>query len=62
MRHVAAPEDVRGKCTALLQRYDASNSEWQLGKTKVWSPRKNGCPSKALGDGLCPMVLLTGRF
>uniref|UniRef100_A0A2K5Z7E7 Myosin X n=1 Tax=Mandrillus leucophaeus TaxID=9568 RepID=A0A2K5Z7E7_MANLE len=28
--------DVRGKCTSLLQLYDASNSEWQLGKTKVF--------------------------
>ncbi|XP_037384993.1 unconventional myosin-X isoform X2 [Talpa occidentalis] len=36
MRNVAVPEDIRGKCTALLQRYDASNSEWQLGKTKVF--------------------------
>uniref|UniRef100_A0A5F9CPP5 Unconventional myosin-X n=1 Tax=Oryctolagus cuniculus TaxID=9986 RepID=A0A5F9CPP5_RABIT len=36
MRNLALPEDVRGKCTALLQCYDASNSEWQLGKTKVF--------------------------
>ncbi|XP_043345161.1 unconventional myosin-X isoform X2 [Cervus elaphus] len=36
MRNVALPEDIRGKCTALLQLYDASNSEWQLGKTKVF--------------------------
>ncbi|KAM4875157.1 unconventional myosin-X [Thomomys bottae] len=36
MRNVALPEDVRGKCTALLQLYDASSSEWQLGKTKVF--------------------------
>ncbi|XP_028348627.1 unconventional myosin-X isoform X2 [Physeter macrocephalus] len=35
-RNVALPEDVRGKCTALLQLYDTSNSEWQLGKTKVF--------------------------
>lgn len=35
MRNLALPEDVRGKCTSLLQLYDASNSEWQLGKTKV---------------------------
>ncbi|XP_025779536.1 unconventional myosin-X [Puma concolor] len=36
MRNVAVPEDIRGKCTALLQLYDSSNSEWQLGKTKVF--------------------------
>ncbi|XP_055278218.1 unconventional myosin-X [Moschus berezovskii] len=36
LRNVALPEDIRGKCTALLQLYDASNSEWQLGKTKVF--------------------------
>nr|XP_044989043.1 unconventional myosin-X isoform X2 [Jaculus jaculus] len=36
MRSLAVPEDVRGKCTALLQLYDASSSEWQLGKTKVF--------------------------
>uniref|UniRef100_A0A9L0SQ26 Unconventional myosin-X n=1 Tax=Equus caballus TaxID=9796 RepID=A0A9L0SQ26_HORSE len=36
MRNVALPEDIRGKCTALLQLYDATNSEWQLGKTKVF--------------------------
>ncbi|XP_069898312.1 unconventional myosin-X isoform X2 [Dipodomys merriami] len=35
-RNVALPEDVRGKCTVLLQLYDASSSEWQLGKTKVF--------------------------
>ncbi|XP_064231952.1 unconventional myosin-X isoform X2 [Aotus nancymaae] len=36
MRNLVLPEDVRGKCTSLLQLYDASNSEWQLGKTKVF--------------------------
>ncbi|KAM6222253.1 unconventional myosin-X [Rhynchocyon petersi] len=36
MRHLILPEDTRGKCTALLQLYDASGSEWQLGKTKVF--------------------------
>ncbi|XP_055964932.1 unconventional myosin-X isoform X1 [Sorex fumeus] len=36
MSSVALPEDVRGKCMALLQLYDASSSEWQLGKTKVF--------------------------
>uniref|UniRef100_A0A2K5F021 Myosin X n=1 Tax=Aotus nancymaae TaxID=37293 RepID=A0A2K5F021_AOTNA len=34
--NLVLPEDVRGKCTSLLQLYDASNSEWQLGKTKVF--------------------------
>ncbi|XP_064452904.1 unconventional myosin-X isoform X1 [Mirounga angustirostris] len=36
MRNAAVPEDIRGKCTALLQLYDSSNSQWQLGKTKVF--------------------------
>lgn len=36
MRNVALPEDLKGKCSALLQLYDASRSEWQLGKTKVF--------------------------
>ncbi|XP_023607970.1 unconventional myosin-X isoform X4 [Myotis lucifugus] len=36
MQNVAVPEDIRGKCTALLQLYDSSHSEWQLGKTKVF--------------------------
>lgn len=44
LRNVALPEDVRGKCTALLQLYDSSSSEWQLGKTKVKFQRKNACP------------------
>ncbi|XP_003466776.4 unconventional myosin-X isoform X3 [Cavia porcellus] len=35
-RNLALPEDVRGRCAALLQLYDASSSEWQLGKTKVF--------------------------
>lgn len=35
MRNVALPEDLKGKCSALLQLYDTSHSEWQLGKTKV---------------------------
>ncbi|XP_006874499.1 PREDICTED: unconventional myosin-X [Chrysochloris asiatica] len=36
MRNLSPPEDVRGKCSVLLQFYDTSNSEWQLGKTKVF--------------------------
>ena len=47
-RNVALPEDVRGKCTALLQLYDTSNSEWQLGKTKVKFRRKNDRPINPL--------------
>lgn len=35
-RNLALPEDVRGRCAALLQGYDGSGSEWQLGKTKVF--------------------------
>ncbi|XP_006769508.1 PREDICTED: LOW QUALITY PROTEIN: unconventional myosin-X [Myotis davidii] len=36
MQNMAVPEDIRGKCSALLQLYDSSHSEWQLGKTKVF--------------------------
>ncbi|XP_045140998.1 unconventional myosin-X [Echinops telfairi] len=36
MRNLIPAEDVRGKCAALLQLYDASHSDWQLGKTKVF--------------------------
>ncbi|XP_021114292.1 unconventional myosin-X isoform X2 [Heterocephalus glaber] len=35
-RNLVLPEDVRGRCAALLQGYDGSGSEWQLGKTKVF--------------------------
>lgn len=49
MRSLALPEDIRGKCTVLLQLYDASNSEWQLGKTKVeW--RESATPARGSGD------------
>jgi myosin X len=34
MREVAWPED-----TEEMQLYDSSNSEWQLGKTKVFFPK-----------------------
>lgn len=52
MRSLALPEDIRGKCTVLLQLYDATNSEWQLGKTKVeW--RESATPA---GD----LVISTG--
>nr|XP_020864294.1 unconventional myosin-X isoform X2 [Phascolarctos cinereus] len=36
MRNLTLPEDVRGKCTVLLHHYDDTDSEWQLGKTKVF--------------------------
>uniref|UniRef100_F7ESW5 Myosin X n=1 Tax=Ornithorhynchus anatinus TaxID=9258 RepID=F7ESW5_ORNAN len=36
MRDLTLPEDVKGKCSALLHLYDNTNSEWQLGKTKVF--------------------------
>ncbi|CAL8347397.1 unnamed protein product [Merluccius merluccius] len=36
MRGVALAEDPRGRCVELLQIYDSSSSEWQLGKTKVF--------------------------
>ncbi|XP_068957507.1 unconventional myosin-X [Petaurus breviceps papuanus] len=36
MRNLTLPEDVKGKCTVLLHHYDETNSEWQLGKTKVF--------------------------
>ncbi|KAG7273321.1 LOW QUALITY PROTEIN: hypothetical protein CRUP_014431, partial [Coryphaenoides rupestris] len=36
MRGVAMAEDPRGRCLELLQTYDSSSSEWQLGKTKVF--------------------------
>ena len=35
MRGVALAEDPRGRCLELLQTYDSSSSQWQLGKTKV---------------------------
>ncbi|XP_072461565.1 unconventional myosin-X [Notamacropus eugenii] len=36
MRNLSLPEDVKGKCAVLLHHYDDTNSEWQLGKTKVF--------------------------
>ncbi|XP_011354766.1 unconventional myosin-X [Pteropus vampyrus] len=36
LRSEAVPEDSKGRCAALLQLYDPSHSEWQLGKTKVF--------------------------
>uniref|UniRef100_A0A6J0SQ08 Unconventional myosin-X n=1 Tax=Pogona vitticeps TaxID=103695 RepID=A0A6J0SQ08_9SAUR len=36
MRNLTLPEDIKGKCSALLQLYDSTNTEWQLGKSKVF--------------------------
>lgn len=36
LRSEAVPEDSKGRCAALLQLYDPSRSQWQLGKTKVF--------------------------
>lgn len=62
MQNVAVPEDIRGKCTALLQLYDSSHSEWQLGKTKVKPQRRNVAPPLPQPQAPCPMVLLAPCF
>ncbi|KAH0617998.1 hypothetical protein JD844_016889 [Phrynosoma platyrhinos] len=36
MRNLSLPEDLKGKCTTLLHLYDSTNTEWQLGKSKVF--------------------------
>ncbi|XP_067914530.1 unconventional myosin-X [Heterodontus francisci] len=36
MRNLSLPDDLRGKCAALLYFYDNTNTDWQLGKTKVF--------------------------
>ncbi|KAM4551102.1 unconventional myosin-X [Odontesthes bonariensis] len=36
MRGVLVPDDPKGSCIQLLQLYDDSSSEWQLGRTKVF--------------------------
>ncbi|KAG8133190.1 hypothetical protein E2320_011001 [Naja naja] len=36
MRNLTLPEDLKGKCTALLYLYDSTKTEWQLGKSKVF--------------------------
>ncbi|XP_042320333.1 unconventional myosin-X [Sceloporus undulatus] len=36
MRNLSLPEDLKGKCTSLLHLYDSTNTEWQLGKSKVF--------------------------
>ncbi|XP_061776699.1 unconventional myosin-X isoform X1 [Nerophis ophidion] len=36
MRNTLVPDDARESCVQLLQRYDSTGIEWQLGKTKVF--------------------------
>ncbi|XP_077413227.1 unconventional myosin-X [Vanacampus margaritifer] len=36
MRDALTADDARGRCVELLQRYDNSVTEWQMGKTKVF--------------------------
>uniref|UniRef100_A0A3P8RZM8 Myosin X n=1 Tax=Amphiprion percula TaxID=161767 RepID=A0A3P8RZM8_AMPPE len=36
MRGVLTSNDPRGRCIQLLQLYDSSSTDWQLGKTKVF--------------------------
>ncbi|XP_077209462.1 unconventional myosin-X isoform X2 [Paroedura picta] len=36
MRNLPLPEDVKGRCAALLHRYDSTSRGWQLGKSKVF--------------------------
>ncbi|XP_048364354.1 unconventional myosin-X isoform X2 [Sphaerodactylus townsendi] len=36
MRNLTLPEDMKGRCAALLHLYDPTSTEWQLGKSKVF--------------------------
>ncbi|KAM8967428.1 unconventional myosin-X [Pelodytes ibericus] len=36
MRNLTLPEDLKGKCETLLHLHDTTNTNWQLGKTKVF--------------------------
>ncbi|XP_075069014.1 unconventional myosin-X [Mixophyes fleayi] len=36
MRNLTLPEDLKGKCETLLHLHDMTDTEWQLGKTKVF--------------------------
>ncbi|XP_056376909.1 unconventional myosin-X isoform X1 [Hyla sarda] len=36
MRYLTLPEDLKGKCETLLHLHDTTDTEWQLGKTKVF--------------------------
>ncbi|XP_069814245.1 unconventional myosin-X [Dendropsophus ebraccatus] len=36
MRNLTLPEDLKGKCETLLHLHDTTDTEWQLGKAKVF--------------------------
>lgn len=36
MRNLTLPDDLKGKCETLLHLHDMTDTEWQLGKTKVF--------------------------
>ncbi|XP_073534724.1 unconventional myosin-X [Phyllobates terribilis] len=36
MRNLSLPEDLKGKCETLLHLHDTTDTDWQLGKTKVF--------------------------
>ncbi|XP_072431295.1 unconventional myosin-X [Chiloscyllium punctatum] len=36
MRNLSLPDDLKAKCAALLYCYDNTNTDWQLGRTKVF--------------------------
>ncbi|KAG8571984.1 hypothetical protein GDO81_011864 [Engystomops pustulosus] len=36
MRNMSLPDDLKGKCETLLHLHDTTDTEWQLGKTKVF--------------------------
>ncbi|XP_077125819.1 unconventional myosin-X [Ranitomeya variabilis] len=36
MRNLSLPDDLKGKCETLLHLHDTTDTEWQMGKTKVF--------------------------
>ena len=36
-REVGRGLEEKGKCVAVLRQHDATNKDWQLGKTKVYT-------------------------
>ncbi|CAJ0945492.1 unnamed protein product [Ranitomeya imitator] len=36
MRNLSLPDDLKGKCETLLHLHDTTDTEWQIGKTKVF--------------------------
>uniref|UniRef100_A0A6I8QPF6 Myosin 10 n=1 Tax=Xenopus tropicalis TaxID=8364 RepID=A0A6I8QPF6_XENTR len=36
MKNLSLPEDMKGKCEVLLHLHDNTDTEWQIGKTKVF--------------------------